>query len=335
MSARIQQHYCATIRYHSQAIKAFLEDGDYKRDTIEQVNTMLDEVSKVTIHIDLQGSGPANQENMDPKCEADYAESCSEKFVFLRRLLEDARNSELRLCIVAKSGLLMRILETYLTAKEVAWFRLDTDAIRPTTVRGSLQVLLLPSDIERPQKDLRSDLIIAFDETFNRDNTRVLNRQQLLPPVLHLVVYASLEHIDLCVPRTLNPIERLRKLVYPLLQTQKRVGEYFRDNDPSPTICAHIIAGFLNRSIISNSERAWPLPQIRPIEGIQFMDSDSSLSDAASDVSDEYKPPIRYWPNPIPPRIKPQIGKNGKRPFVRASSPINNKPKLTLLYLGP
>ena len=322
MPGRIQDHYCATVRYHARAIKLFLESNHCQRRTVEQINTLLDEISKVTVHIDLQGSGPSNQESVDPKCEADYAESCSEKFTFLGHLIEQLRNDQIRICVVASPGLLMNILETYLSAKEVQFVRwngvpqLQSESAEKV-VRGELKVLILSSDVQREQKDLPwADLLIAFDETFNKEITNILDRRHLPAPVIHPVVYASLEHIDLCVPRTLNPIERLRKLVLSVLQTQKRVGA-FETGDTEPEKSAQIIAGFVNRSILTSSERSWPLPAIRPIESIRYMDTDSSLSDARSDISDEYKPegPRRYWPNPVPPKII-ERGPRAKRPFV-------------------
>ena len=319
MPGRIQDHYCATIRYHARAIKTFLESNHCKRKTVEQINTLLDEVSKVTTHIDLQGSGPSSQESIDPKCEADYAESCSEKFTFLGHLIEQLRNDELRICIIANPGLMVNILETYLAAKEVEYMLWHgTPEIKTNAVRGKLKVLVVPSDARSEENDLPwADLLIAFDETFNRERTKVLDRKHVPAPTLRPVVYASLEHIDLCVPRTLNPIERLRKLVLSVLQTQKRVGA-FESGDPELIHCTQIIAGFVNRSIITNSERPWPLPAIRPIEGIRYMDTDSSLSDALSDISDDYKPeqPLRYWPNPIPPKMASEREHRAKRPLV-------------------
>ena len=336
MPGRIQDHYCATIRHHARTIRSFLESNTLQRGTVDQINSLLDELSKVTIHIDLQGSGPSSQETVDPKCEADYANSCSGKFTFLGHLIEKSRDDELRICIVAKSGLLMDILETYLIAKEVDFTRWNGKSDshenhnHQRVVKGKVKFLVLPSDLKVDTNTLqRTDLIIAFDESFDRQKFTVMDRKGLPPPVLHPVVYASLEHIDLCVPRTLNPIERLRKLVLSLLQTQKRVGAY-ESGDPEPATCAQFVAAFLNRSTALNSERSWPLPPMRPIENIRFMDSESNLSDALSDISDNFKPDgqRRYWPNPVPPKLSSQREQNGKRPVVSVNGGTSERYEL-------
>ena len=327
MPPRIQQQYCTTIRYHARPIKKILEERTCTKETVEQINTLLDEVSKVTNHIDLQGSGPSSQEDVHPKHEAQYAESCSEKFVFLGCLLEQAvSEAHFSLLIVARAGPLQDILETYLKAKEVSYKRPAANGQKESNNgRGHLEVTLIASDDrEAAERASNPDLIIAFDETFTRNNSVSLNRRniartgrQQLTPIVRLVVYASLEHIDLCLPRTLNPIERLRRLVFPLLQTQKRVGALGLD-ETRTSYCAQEVINFAQKSLSVDREHPWPLAPVRPIEGIALMESDSGLSDPKSDISDECKPdgPIRYWPNPMPPKLKPENERNGKRAFV-------------------
>ncbi|KAL9126486.1 MAG: hypothetical protein Q9217_004468 [Psora testacea] len=327
MPPRIQQQYRATIRYHAPTIKKFMEEKPCKRDTVEETNILLDEVSKVTTHIDLQGSGPPSQADVNPKHEAEYAESCSEKFVFLGCLLEQAiRDDCFSLAVVARPGPLQDILETYLRAKEIPYIRPKAySKDEPSYERRPLKVTLLASgDKDTAEWTSVANLIIAFDETFKEDDFIFKDRQddlhagkKFLPLIVRLVVYASLEHIELCLPRTLNPIERLRRLVFPLVQTQKRVGALgFEETETSS--CAGKVFSFVQKSLFPDDGDPWPLPPVRPIEGISLMESDSGLSDARSDISEEYRPqgPIRYWPNPVPPKLIPVVEQNGKRAFV-------------------
>ena len=307
-----------------------MEEKAYKRETVEKINTLLDDVSKVTTHMDLQGSGPSSQDDVDVKYEAEYAESCSEKFVFLGYLLKQAiSDDDLYIVIVARPGPLQDILETYLKAKQVSYTRPMTNGEDKSNIEwGNLHVTLLASgDEEAAEGTDPVDLVIAFDETFDENEFSFTNRRnvsdtgkQRLPPIVRPVVYASLEHLDLCLPRTLNPIERLRKLVFPLLQTQKRVGSLDTD-EPEISYCAGEVYNYISRSLVVDRGDPWPLPPIRPIEGISFMESDSSLSDAKSDISDDYKPsgPVRYWPNPVPPKVQADVERNGKRAFVSGS----------------
>ena len=317
MADRIQQYYCSTIKIHARAIKNLMEENPVKRKTIEQINTLLDEVSKVTNHIDLLGSGPSNQDDLDPKAEADYAETCSEKFKFLRHLIDRTRNIDLNICIVANRGPLMNIIRVFLTALEVKWLTWDEGShFEVGSHESNLKILLVASDLEGTEREPPlADLVVGFDETFDQQKLQIKSRKATSPPILRLVVYASLEHIDLCISRSLDPVERFRRLVFPLLQTQQRVGSI---RDVKPEYLADIIATSFDNSQTGNAERTWRLPPIQSIEGIAFMESDSTLSEAQSDVLDDYisSGPVRYWPNPIPPAIKAESRQRGKRAHV-------------------
>ncbi|KAL9103844.1 MAG: hypothetical protein Q9163_001164 [Psora crenata] len=326
MSPRIREQYCATIRYHAKSIHRFMEEEHCETETVEQINVLLDEVSKVTTHIDLQGSGPSSQENVSPKLEAEYAEVCSEKFVFLGSLLEQAiRDGKFSLVIVARPGALQGILRTYLEAKRVRYIRPSANQADWSSNRqGHGEVTLLATGDRLTAKcTWVADVVIAFDETFREDEFTFANRRDVShagkrppPPIVRLAVYASLGHIDLCLPRTLNPIERLRRLVLTLIQTQKRVGA-LRFGEILTSRCAEEVFKFVRNSVPIDQANPWPILPVRPIEGILFMESDSSLSDARSDISDECKPagPIRYWPNPVPPKIKLDEDMSAKRAF--------------------
>ena len=317
MADRIQQYYCSTIKIHARAIKNLMEENPVKRRTIEQINTLLDEVSKVTNHIDLLGSGPSNQEDLDPKAEADYAETCSEKFKFLRHLIDRTRNIDLNICVVANRGPLMNILRVFLTALEVKWLTWDEGShFEVGSHESNVKILLVASDLEGTEKEPPlADLVVGFDETFDQQKLQIKSRKATSPPILRLVVYASLEHIDLCISRSLDPVERFRRLVFPLLQTQQRVGSI---RDVKPEYLADIIATSFDNSQAGTAERTWRLPPIQSIEGIAFMESDPSLSEAPSDVLDDYRSsgPVRYWPHPIPPAIKAESRQRGKRAHV-------------------
>lgn len=326
MQARVQQQYLDTINFFGKEVRKFLEKKSRRADLLERINTLLDEVSNVTIHMDLQGSGASSQEGVNPADEAAYAESCSEKFKFLGHFLTIAREDELHIGIVARPGPLLDLIETFLKAKEVSYNRPDKRS--KFDAQSRLEATIIPSGAEGASFLPRSaDLIFAFDESFNANDTQVkLLRRHVanteVSPVLRLIVFASAEHIDLCLSRTLEPVDRLRRLVLCMLQTQRYVGELHSD-EPTSSDCAEDVLNYLQRGA---REEFWTLPATRSIDNIAYMASDSSLSDAMSDVSDEYRPmePLRYWPNPIPPKIRLSREANKsveKRPFVSLHVP--------------
>ena len=329
MQPRILSQYVDTIEYFPQAISSNMTEETISDDVVEKLNTLLYRLGNVATHIGLEGGGPGSQEEVDPEEEALYAESSSEKFKFLGHLLALTKECQIHIAVVAKPGHLLDIIQMFLKGKKVSYLRPDT---KTKVLRhgpgspGSQTVSIIPSGegISFPPPHL----IIAFDETFDAKNAHITKCREnktstdQLTPVIRLVVYSSVEHLDLCLARSLEPIDRIRKLIFCVWHTQRFVGQLEHD-EPDPATCALKVFGFLN----SGSDTvAWTLGNIRPIENLPVMDSDSSLSDAISDISDVCKPEgaPTYYPNPVLPFVTnpndPDALPRGKRPFVSPKS---------------
>ena len=341
MQPRILSQYVDTIEYFPQAISSNMTEETISDDVVEKLNTLLYRLGNVATHIGLEGGGPGSQEEVNPEEEALYAELSSEKFKFLGHLLALTKESQLHIAVVAKPGHLLDIIEMFLKGKKVSYLRPDTKTkvLRhgPGSL-GSQTVSIIPSGeaISFPP----AHLIIAFDETFNARKDHITKCREnktstdQLTPVVRLVVYSSVEHLDLCLARSLEPkpIDRIRKLIFCVWHTQRFVGQ-LEPNEPDPATCARKVFEFLN----SGSDTfAWTLADIRPIENLPVMDSDSSLSDAISDISDVCKPEgaPKYYPNPILPFVTnpndPDALPRGKRPFVSPESyDMNRTTRLT------
>ena len=326
MQPRILSQYVDTIEYYPQAISRNMTEQTIGEDIVERLNTLLYRLGNVATHIGLEGGGPSSQEEVNPEEEALYAELSSEKFKFLGHLLALTKESWVNIAVVAKPGHLLDILEMFLKGKNVPYSRPDTDTNgldRGDPRSFGLQKVSIISSGE-PISLPPVQLIIAFDETFNARDSQITKWREPkasgdeLIPVIRLVVYSSVEHLDLCLARSLEPIDRIRKLIFCVWHTQRSVGQLEPD-EPDPPACAQEVARF----IISGSKTsAWTLENIRPIENLPMMDSDSSLSDARSDISDIFKPEgaPKYYPNPVLPFItdpnNPNALPRARRPFV-------------------
>lgn len=326
MQPRILSQYVDTIEYHSQAISRNMTEERISEEIVERLNTLLYRLGNVATHIGLEGGGPGSQEDINPEEEALYAELSSEKFKFLGHLLALTKESRIHIAVIAKPGHLLDIIEMFLKGKNVSYVRPDTktNGLRPQNPdQSGLQVVtIIPSGeaISFP----RVQLIIAFDETFNAKETHITESREprasgdQLTPVIRLVVYSSVEHLDLCLARSLEPIDRIRKLIFCVWHTQRSVGQLELD-EPGPAASAQQVFEFSNSGFETS---AWTLANIRPIENLPIMDSDSSLSDAISDISDIYKPEgaPKYYPNPVLPLItnpkNPDALPRAGRPFV-------------------
>lgn len=322
---RILSQYVDTIEYYPQAIRTNMTAETIGEDVVERLNTLLHRLGNVATHIGLEGGGPTSQEDVKPEEEAQYAELSSEKFKFLGHLLELTSNIQIHIALVAKPGHLLDIIEMFLKGKNVSYRRQDEE----TTGWGSCGLQMVSIVASGEEISLSPvQVIIAFDETFNAKDTQITNMRQHdarvneLIPVIRLVVYSSVEHLDLCLARSLEPTDRIRKLISCVWHTQRYVGQ-LEPQEPGAIECAQEVFEFLKCGLNTSS---WTLPNIRPIENLPIMDSDSSLSDAISEISDFYKPEgaPKYYPNPVPPLItdpkNPDVLPRARRPFVSRAS---------------
>ena len=323
MQPRILSQYVDTIEYYPQAINRNMTEEIIGEEVVERLNTLLCRLGNVATHIGLEGGGPSSQEEINPEEEALYAELSSEKFKFLGHLLALTKESQIHIAVVAKPGHLLDVIEMFLKGKHVSYERPDT-MTNGLKAPGAQAVSLIPSEgtICFPP----AQLIIAFDETFDATSKHIINSREStasdggLIPVIRLIVYNSVEHLDLCLARSLEPINRIRKLIFCVWHTQRSVGQ-LEPNEPDSAACAQEVFGFFRSG---SKTSAWTLASIRPIENLPVMDSDSSLSDALSDISDICKPEgaPKYYPNPVLPLVtnpnRPDALPRGRRPFVSA-----------------
>ena len=338
MPPRTQKQYIDTYRFFQRKISMFGEGQDLSREIVEDLNIMLDRVAKVTNHMDLDGGGPNSQSEVDVDGEAGYAASVSEKFHFLGCFLTIARDLDMHIAIVARSGQLCDFIETTLKSHEIIYVRFvgQGNLARSGRYGSRLLVTLLPSplDEDEPMSDNHKvDMVIAFDETFDAQyrESKVLRGQTASQPpsvpVIRLVVYATLEHIHLCLPTTPDPNDRLRKLLYYMVHAEVAVGqlapENLRQSSFDPSRCAERLVEFVRAGAIPGT---WNLPSIPPIDELPMLDTDSSISDARSDVSASLKPVVnlQYWPNHkvIKPKLNERVA-GVKRPFVSHDSPTS------------
>ena len=335
MQKRIHRQYIDTIDYYRDSIKQNMTVENLEQRHIEKLNELLGRLANVGNHIGLEGGGPGSQDSVHSEQEALYAEMSSEKFKFLGHLLEMAREQNLHIALIARAGEFHDIIETFLRGKRISYNRPGTFRRSDAKVADSkLQVSVIASgkDGESGVTIARqADLVIAMDESYNASDSQISNLRASktpsnpqLSPVIRLIIYSSVEHLDLCFSRAQDPIERLRKLVFCVWHTQGIVGE-LESHEPDTQDCANAVATFLRSGCQAD---AWTLPFIRSIEDIPNMDTESSMSDAMSDASVEagkiHEQASKFWPSTAASlgagNSKKITVTNGKRPFVSSHS---------------
>ena len=329
MQPRILSQYVDTIEYYKRTIKKNMAEHTLSRADLDKLNELLGRLANVSTHIGLEGGGPSSQEEIQPEQEALYAEMSSEKFNFLGNLLSLAKDFDVHIALVSKPGHLLNIIETFLKGKHVRYNRPDTRSRSDLSLAHSrLEVSLIASgEVGAALIPTRpAELVVALDETFKATDPQVIalrkhmNIVGQLSPVIRLVVYSSVEHLDLCFQPTLDPIDRIRKLIFCVWNTQRIIGQ-LEPHEPIAKSFAEKVAAILR---VGDLRAYWNLPRIAPIENIPSMDSDSSLSEMSEMEVEALKPPgpPGYWPNPVTARVI-ELGQpvhptppSVKRPYV-------------------
>ena len=292
MNTRVRDQYISTINYYRQAIEDLMRDEVPDQALVEQVREMLRRVNHVTTHVDLDSGDSVTQQQASPEDEAVWAENCSAKFQFLRHLFDCIRDLDLHVGIVARSGRLLDIVETFLKGRRIVYNRPDTlMRSNPRVAEGRMEVSLIASGEEGAAAlPKAANLVIALDSSFDAQDVQVgilrshLTNVGQLSPIIHLLVYNSAEHIERCLSTSIEPLDRLRKIVSCMTQTRHEVGLLLQEEAAS-LAAAEEVAAFLEAGGL---EEDWTFPSIRPIEGIEFLepsqDTESIHSDALPNV---------------------------------------------------
>ena len=301
MNTRVRDQYISTINYYRRTIEDCMKAEEPDSQLKSGIDNLLFRVNAVATHVDLDckaiftnGRYTLGENEESPADEAKWAENCSAKFQFLGHLLEETRDADMLIAIIATSDHLLDIIETFLKGKEVVYTRPDAKPRPGPTIshpggfaaHGRLVVTLLSSTDDVPYfNKKRPNLIIAFDRHFNVKSPKVMslresrdgrNNGDQLVPVIHLLVYGSGEHIERCLPKDLDPWSRTRQIVSYITQTRHRIGQ-LQPDDFGPKALAEEVAEFVRAGGL---EKDWALPGIRAIDDLESNEIHSFESSA-------------------------------------------------------
>jgi hypothetical protein len=259
--------------------KAFLRNEEADESLINEIDSMLDRLTKLCDHQDLILSDPSTQE-LDPfEVQAAWAENISTKCVFLGSFLGLLRSFNIHLAIVARPGRMLDILEAVLRKEGCIYTRPDRpDHTGNAATQGLMKTTLLPSNFHARNLEIEpASIVIAFDSTFDKEQyPKKLRDDPLRPgtlaPLIYLTVIRSVEHFELCFDKRMDQLDRRAALVSCVLQSRHEVGVlptgYY--SPPAAGVDAGIFA-----STDPATDRSWPLRPMPDVEGIEF-ERDSS-----------------------------------------------------------
>jgi hypothetical protein len=263
----IRDIYDNIIIKHKTPINGFLKNDGVHVTFIEQMDTMINELKMLSDHQDLITDISSTQQSESDDIKAKWAMACSSKCLFLQQFLEKTRPADKHVVIFARPGRMLDIIESILRKYNYVYNRPDRPSQSDSNTFGLLKVTLLTTaEVEGglPHNYIhnRADVVIAFDDTFSGKSEHYskylrtsLFESGKLAPLISLVVASSAQHIEFCLPRNINPIERKLWLVDIVTQTRKKVGQ-LDENYPAPEEAAAAVVHYLH-NVGNGSE--WPL----------------------------------------------------------------------------
>ena len=295
LPARVKDEYDRAVRQCNRAIERVIVPARTPdKAAIDEYEKVFVRLDNVATHIDLDNE-TTYQEDVAPADEMNWALSCSSKFTFLKYLLNYLRGDNFSIIIIAREGRLLDILERFLIAMEIRYVRPNNATSTTPTQRYTtpLEVTLLYSTNHPEQLQRPAHMIISFDSSINVLGPHIESLRTnpsskfLLTPVVHLMVFASAEHIRRCIAEVIPKHARLKVEANCISHTRDQVGVLVPE-EALPYACAEEVACFLQGG--AQSAHYWTLPEIRPIK-IQGLDL-AELSQESVAGDDSRKRPI-------------------------------------------
>ncbi|PYH96130.1 HDA1 complex subunit [Aspergillus ellipticus CBS 707.79] len=279
MDSRVKDDYEKVLTSESQSIRNFLnitssqtEIPENQEQLVSTINQVLERLSNVTTHPDLNVVEHIKDSESDVQKEAAWAEYSSAKFLLLGYLLQVATMHDIHLVITVNGEKSQRVVERYLLGKGLMYTRPRQEMGSGTNVEVSLIKESLSFGVQSTVNDgvmetyKAPSAIIALDPSFNAKSPTVEHmrttfaRNGNLLPVIRLMVSNSSEHIGLCFPG-LPELERLRLLIQYTTRLRNSVGD-LQDDALGVNEDAEELLSCLESD---NFNAHWSLPHVEPL----------------------------------------------------------------------
>ncbi|KFY25945.1 hypothetical protein V493_04350 [Pseudogymnoascus sp. VKM F-4281 (FW-2241)] len=281
MVSIVRDMYIAQIPKYRREIELLRKGEQLDLQATARIDLMIENLKLLGDHKDLFSEEGYSQSGMPAETISKWAMTCSPKCFFLERLFESMRDSSSHIVVLARPGLMMGILEAILQMHNFNYYRPDRQSRSELSARGTLAVTLLPTGFRGGQFVVNpADAVIAFDSTFFRGErySKALRAHTFDPtkqsPLIMLVIEDSAEHFELCLPESLDPIERRGHLVDFILQQRKEVGlnTTIQPEDAAISIANYMRANSGNHTGV-DGQLEWPLPPNRFVSNLDVPDS--------------------------------------------------------------
>ncbi|KFX92762.1 hypothetical protein O988_07140 [Pseudogymnoascus sp. VKM F-3808] len=280
MVSIVRDMYNAQVPKYRREIELLRKGEQLDPQSAARIDLMVENLKLLGDHKDLFSEEGYSQSDIPAETISKWAMTCSSKCFFLERLFDSMRDSSCHIAVLARPGMMLDILEAILQMHKFNYYRPDRQSRSDMSARGSLTVTLLPTGFKGGQFVVNpADAVIAFDSTFFRGErySKALRAHAYDPtrqsPLIMLVIEDSAEHFELCVPESLDPIDRKCYLVDFICQQRREVGLNTKvgPEDAAISVGIYIRGSSSNLSGIEALE--WPLPPNRFVSNLDVPDA--------------------------------------------------------------
>lgn len=269
--SRIQKLYREALETRSEFLHQFLKenDGSEMPEGLEIAQSLVEMLHDITSHEDLIYSKAATEgESSDPAIPATGYSTTSSKFNFLHNLFQTASGLDKHIVLMAKPGPLSDMLEIFLQGEGINHSRPEKHARIKYPNGGVLQVTLLPTNSQGDFVVERADLVIAFDETFDVNQSQVRQvrahsvEEERPCPVVVLVVSNSVQHIERSLPKTNQPEhQRLKTLLIQAIRLRAEFGSISGN-----AVKADELGKLVGVQLAANPDGVWDVPHASSVD---------------------------------------------------------------------
>ena len=263
-----RDHYPNTVYFYRDKIKRFLEQNDPDQELIAKLNSFVERMRRITMHMDLDNSEVLTQYDVEPSFQADWDVKVSAKFRFLADLFHALKDQNVTIAVVALPGKVIDMLGTLLQGQQIPYRRLGGDSPAIAEGEGSAKAILLPLDasIQVPRTE-KADLVIGMENLVRHDDPSVRSLRQRgdsWAPFVSLVVPRTVEHIERCLSPDLSDRAKSRALVSGIFQYRNDAGR-LEDSQQSSKDIAKAVAEYLAGG---GENSIWPIAQLSLLQDL-------------------------------------------------------------------
>ncbi len=273
MVPTVRDIYNLEINKHQEtAHRLVTGEGQMTKKGLKEMDELIANLKLLGDHQDLFAGPADSQENLTDEIICKWALNCSPKCFFLEKLFEGLRTHRINVAVMARSGLTLDILSSLLEVKKISHTRPDINKV--SIFDCDLTVTLLPTGFADGRYIVSPvNAVIAFDSTFFAGEvySKGLREHDFNPdivaPLIVLATEFSAEHVEMCLPKSMDPEKRKALLVKATCDKRKEVG---LNTLPRPENAAPPIAAYLTDCATSESlpRPKWPLEQNLSIDDI-------------------------------------------------------------------